>query len=573
MIIILSTVRLAWAFPTTYIRPDGSVDPPAAPIQRDGEVYTLTGSIVVLTNGIVIERDGITLDGAGYTVYGANAPSSKGVHVTACNGIIIRNIAVDTFESGIILEQSTYSTVSANKVAHAHNGVGCWGYSDHNNIVGNNITSSNRAAIWIVGCSYTKVTNNNITGSGVYGIDLERCSSTTIFHNNFVNNPQQVFSYDSQSIWDNGLPSGGNYWSDYTGIDSNGDGIGDTPYTINASNIDHHPWININGPPPPPPIYYTVTVTTTAGGTTQPTPGTYTYESGTFTSVTALPTAYYTLDHWVLDGSPAGSTNPKTVLMDTNHSLQAVFTRLSYQLIILATAGGTTEPTPGLYKETAGSTVQVRAVPDQGYFLDRWQLDGDDVGSENPYSFLMSFPHTLQAVYTNVGKHDIAVTNTTLQRAMIRQNSVVDFNTTLANHGTYAEGFNLTLQANTTHVAAQAMLLAAGNSNSTTLQWNTTGFSAGNYTLTVYAEPVPNETNTEDNTRQSWVIVSILGDITGPDGLPDGRVDMRDVSMVARLFGVNYPDPKYNPDCDINGDGKIDMRDIGSVAKHFGEHV
>jgi hypothetical protein len=172
-----------------------------------------------------------------------------------------------------------------------------------------------------------------------------------------------------------------------------------------------------------------------------------------------------------------------------------------------------------------------------------------------------------------VGKHDVAVTNTTLQRTMVRQKSIVDLNATVANHGTYTESFNLALQANTTQVAAQTMLLTVGNSTSTTLQWNTTGFATGNYTLTIFAEPVPNETNTEDNTRQSWVIVSIPGDITGPDDIPDGRVDMRDVSMVARLFGVNYPDPKYNPDCDINGDGKIDMRDIGSVAKHFGEHV
>ena len=33
----------------------------------------------------------------------------------------------------------------------------------------------------------------------------------------------------------------GNYWSEYNGTDSNQDGIGDTPYTINANNIDHYP--------------------------------------------------------------------------------------------------------------------------------------------------------------------------------------------------------------------------------------------------------------------------------------------------------------------------------------------
>jgi nitrous oxidase accessory protein NosD len=45
-------------------------------------------------------------------------------------------------------------------------------------------------------------------------------------------------SIDSANIWDNGYPSGGNYWSDYNGTDSNGDGIGDTPYVIDANNLE-----------------------------------------------------------------------------------------------------------------------------------------------------------------------------------------------------------------------------------------------------------------------------------------------------------------------------------------------
>jgi hypothetical protein len=50
--------------------------------------------------------------------------------------------------------------------------------------------------------------------------------------------------------WDNGYPSGGNYWSDYNGTDlysgpyqnvTGSDGIGDTPYVIDANNTDHYP--------------------------------------------------------------------------------------------------------------------------------------------------------------------------------------------------------------------------------------------------------------------------------------------------------------------------------------------
>ena len=67
----------------------------------------------------------------------------------------------------------------------------------------------------------------------------------------------------------------------------------------------------------------------------------------------------------------------------------------------------------------------------------------------------------------------------------------------------------------------------------------------------------------------------MIGDITGPDGWPDGKCDIRDVALVALYFGKDVsPAP---PNCDITGpiiglpDGKIDIRDIALVAVHFGE--
>jgi hypothetical protein len=82
-----------------------------------------------------------------------------------------------------------------------------------------------------------------------------------IHHNNFVNNDgKQAYELGGPiNTWDDGYPSGGNYWSDYTGEDNDGDGIGDTPYEIpEGINEDRYPlmdpWGGLNLPPNKPSI-------------------------------------------------------------------------------------------------------------------------------------------------------------------------------------------------------------------------------------------------------------------------------------------------------------------------------
>jgi len=74
-----------------------------------------------------------------------------------------------------------------------------------------------------------------------------------------VDNTEQVLAskLDSTNVWDDDYPSGGSYWSDYNGVDvKNGpnqdqpssDGIGDTPYVIDANNQDRYPLMISSAP-------------------------------------------------------------------------------------------------------------------------------------------------------------------------------------------------------------------------------------------------------------------------------------------------------------------------------------
>ncbi len=180
--------------------------------------------------------------------------------------------------------------------------------------------------------------------------------------------------------------------------------------------------------------------------------------------------------------------------------------------------------------------------------------------------------------------HDVAVTNVTSYKKIIFRGYTSYFNVTVENHGGFPETFDVSLNASNVKVLTQTINnMSNGTSAIITYNWSTTGFALGNYTMSAYALPVPGETNTADNTFTDGVVtVSIVGDITGGtpslvDFVPDGKVDMKDVAVVARFFSQNAPPGP--PNSDVTGpiagvpDGKIDMRDVGTVARHFGEHA
>ncbi|MCK4434490.1 hypothetical protein KAU92_03285, partial [Candidatus Bathyarchaeota archaeon] len=150
-------------------------------------------------------------------------------------------------------------------------------------------------------------------------------------------------------------------------------------------------------------INYTLTITATAGGTTNPPPGTYVHASGSSIIVTAIPDANYKFIHWEINGSNM-TANPITVLMDKNYTLHAVFQLLTYRLMILSSDGGTTDPAPAPepYIYVNGSYANVTAFPDTYYMLSYWLLDGNNVGSPNSISILMTDDHSLQPVFTQI---------------------------------------------------------------------------------------------------------------------------------------------------------------------------
>jgi hypothetical protein len=90
--------------------------------------------------------------------------------------------------------------------------------------------------------------------------------------------------------------------------------------------------VNMNGPHSATAHYtktFTLTIITTSGGSTTPPPGAYTFNVNATVQVTAVANAKYLFDHWELDGAKVGSANPYTVLMNSDHTINATFVILS----------------------------------------------------------------------------------------------------------------------------------------------------------------------------------------------------------------------------------------------------
>jgi parallel beta-helix repeat protein len=172
-----------------------------------GDVVTICASDVSL-QGFTIQYSGVQEQNAGIVVNGKNCSLTNTIIYKNFQGIIVKHSVED-------------ATIAFNEIKE--NG---W----------NGITLKS-------GCQGIYIFENNIADNFYAGIGITEASNNYIYHNNFKSNRHQAYD-DAANIWDDGYPSGGNYWSDYTGSDSDGDGIGDVPYIIlDGMNTDGYPLI------------------------------------------------------------------------------------------------------------------------------------------------------------------------------------------------------------------------------------------------------------------------------------------------------------------------------------------
>jgi parallel beta-helix repeat protein len=188
---------------------------------------------------------------------------------------IMDNMILSNNNEGISLMFSSGNDISGNEASFNDDGI-YLDSSNSNNITDNVLSSNDAGGVNLLNSNLndikeTSVSNNdngfylwksnlnNIMNSTVfsnteYGILLEDSLNNAIHHNDFVNNQEQAHDDSNNgNQWNTSYPDGGNFWSNYDGVDvlsgsdqdlAGSDGIGDTPFTIEeGSNNDYYPLI------------------------------------------------------------------------------------------------------------------------------------------------------------------------------------------------------------------------------------------------------------------------------------------------------------------------------------------
>lgn len=182
-----------------------------------------------------------------HNVYGIGTHSEFGEssYVPMLGIVISENTVTDNDDLGIYMATTCDGGVISGNIVSGNRGDAIVAESGVGIIVKDNVVTDNEGSgitVRFQSGHDILVVGNKISGNGV-GVSLEYAGLTTIYGNDFLDNTVQAAqdSFTGVALWDNGLPDGGNYWSDYTGVDENYDGIGDTPYMIDSTNMDRYP--------------------------------------------------------------------------------------------------------------------------------------------------------------------------------------------------------------------------------------------------------------------------------------------------------------------------------------------
>jgi len=508
--------------------------------------------------------------------------------------------SITSSRDGIFFDDSSNNNISQNNIT-ANNWAGIeLDYSSGNTIVGNSITHNSYYGIRLWPSSDNSIVGNIIEGNS-QGIWLRESSDNKFYDNNFIDNSQQVYSYDGYAnVWDNDYPSGGNYWSDYTGTDlysgpyqneTGSDGKGDTPYVIDADNRDGYPLMHLWSSLPVHNIntgldYATIqeAINNASDGDTVSVRSRTYYEDIVVNK--SLTIFGETKDTTIVVGSPGNvvfRVESENVHIsgftvqngNTGVQLDAQNATINDNIIANSTS-------QGFQVGGAGNTISRNLIVNCGaaitVFGNNHTIE-QNVVMNNKYFSIHLYGGDSNKVRGNV------ITNNEGGEiyVMSSDNNTISDNALINNE----EGIRIAYSTGNVifhnHIInnTRQVFIDRGNINNT---WDDGYPSGGNYWsdyngTDFYSGLYQNETGSDgigdtpyvidENNQDTYPLGVFSAHLLGDLNL-DGVVDILDAVQAASAFGSHPGDPGWNDQADLNHDNEVDIFDIIILANNFG---
>ena len=232
-------------------------------ILRDSHSNTIIDNqITDVGSAATFDSSAVALSGSNNNTIADNsivATGSYGVSLAgSCYNKVFGNNISSTGHAGIRIESTSefqsapeFNYIYDNRITCTETGLS-FRTGAKNNVVFKNALTGCKNAITLSSGYKNTFLGNNISGSTQYAVYFTISDDNNFYHNNFVDNAKQAYEghevywwainntyYSENNTWDNGKE--GNYWADYTGSDTNGDGIGETPYVVYENFADRYP--------------------------------------------------------------------------------------------------------------------------------------------------------------------------------------------------------------------------------------------------------------------------------------------------------------------------------------------
>ena len=232
---------------------------------KDKTIIRFQESSKISQNIILIYANSCTVKE--FKLIGDNTSSDiVGIKFNSSNNTISNNIIMFTNYGIYIDDNSKNNNVSLNIISNCSESISSHN-ADNNNISRNSISSSSLYGIYLFGSDNNMIFGNNVSNNGHYGMRIKSSKNNMVYGNTVSNNKEGIYlccgSVDNTvwyniiqqnsvwnakdvgvNHWDNG--GIGNYWGYYSGIDADGDGVGDTPHNISGMhNQDKYPLMDL----------------------------------------------------------------------------------------------------------------------------------------------------------------------------------------------------------------------------------------------------------------------------------------------------------------------------------------